>query len=702
MNDLDRLACEAFPGLVVRKDLVRKVKGGAVVPSYVLEYLLGQYCATSDDAAVESGIESVKSILAQHYVHRSEAELIRSVIREQGRHRVIDKVSVALNDRDDFYEASFSNLGLTKVPLNPDTVKANLKLLVGGVWSIVDLEYHPCEDKRLSPWTITKLKPIQMASFDMDSFKAGRGRFSLDQWTDLLIQSLGFNPALFDQRGKLIQLARLIPFCERNYNLIELGPKGTGKSHVYSEFSPHGILISGGEVTAAKLFVNNASGRIGLVGYWDAVAFDEFAGRSKRTDKALVDIMKNYMANKSFSRGIETLGAEASMVFVGNTGTTVEQMLRQSNLFADLPGAFCDSAFLDRLHCYLPGWEVENIRSEMFSDGYGFVVDYLAEVLRALRNLDESDRCRRWFSLSPDLSTRDRYGILKTLSGLMKILFPAGGESRSEAELLLRFAMEGRKRVKDQVMRIDPTYSAVSFGYYDEENCLIPVKTFEEERFPEFYSCGAAAPSDESAEETEQPEGPTEAASFPAVQAELKPVQGAAEAQATRIDVAEGQGGVCFDDLFGPWLTGASSLLLIDPYVRNFFQIRNLMEFLETVIRFKGPEVLDVHLITGADQFNARGQMDLLKKVQDGCVPAQVEFTWEFSDLVHDRFLYVDKGWRIALGRGLDIFQRFEANDAFSLENRLQCFRRCKVFSVSYERMTEEEILKVFQLYGLK
>ena len=317
MNELDQKINEHFPGLVVRKDLVKTVKGNAIVPSYVLEYLLGQYCATSDEASIQSGIETVKEILRRHYVHRNESGLIRSVIREKGRHKVIDKISVALNDKADVYEATFGNLGVKEVLVDSDTVKKHPKLLVSGVWCIADIEYEFSEDKKTSPWILDSLKPIQLSHFDFDGYLSARKQFTTDEWIDLLIQSIGFNPEMFGRRSKLIQLVRLIPYCERNYNLIELGPKGTGKSHIYSEFSPHGILISGGEVTVPKLFVNNATGRIGLVGYWDVVAFDEFAGKKKRVDNALVDIMKNYMANKSFSRGIETLGAEASMVFIG-------------------------------------------------------------------------------------------------------------------------------------------------------------------------------------------------------------------------------------------------------------------------------------------------------------------------------------------------------------------------------------------------
>ena len=488
MNRLDQKINEHFAGLVVRKDLVKTVKGNAIVPTYVLEYLLGQYCATSDEASIQSGIEAVKEILRKHFVHRNEANLVKSTIRERGRHRVIDKISVALNEKTDAYEAVFSNLGIKEVLIDVDTVKKHPKLLVSGVWCIADLEYRFSDDSRIVPWILESLKPIQLSHFDLELYLKERHEFTTAEWIDLLVQSMGFNPEMFSQRAKLLQIMRLVPYCERNYNLIELGPKGTGKSHIYSEFSPHGILISGGEVTVPKLFVNNTTGRIGLVGYWDVVAFDEFAGKNKRVDRALVDILKNYLANKSFSRGVETLGAEASMAFVGNTQHNLPHMLMHSNLFDELPEKYYDSAFLDRIHFYLPGWEVEIIRGEMFSNGYGFVVDYLAEILRTYRNYDYSHRYEHYFELSSDISTRDRDGIHKTFSGLMKILFPDGEASKEDIELLLTFAVEGRKRVKDQLFRIDPTYAKVSFSYRSvDEDQMVPVKTLEEINYPQHY-----------------------------------------------------------------------------------------------------------------------------------------------------------------------------------------------------------------------
>lgn len=488
MNYLDQKINEHFGGLVVRKDLVKTVRGNAVVPTYVLEYLLGQYCATSDEASLQSGIESVKEIIRKHYVHRNEANLVKSLIREKGHYRVIDKVSVELNEKADAYEATFSNLGINKVLVDTDTVKAHEKLLVSGVWCIAEIEYKYTEDQRVVPWILASLKPIQMSSFDIDQYLNARKEFTLDEWVDVLIQSMGFDPSKFTLRKKLFQLVRLIPYCERNYNLIELGPKGTGKSHIYSDFSPHGILISGGEVTVPKLFVNNSTGRIGLVGYWDSVAFDEFAGKKKTANKALVDILKNYMANKTFSRGIETLGAEASLVFVGNTSNDLEHMLMHTDLFEDLPAQYYDSAFLDRLHFYIPGWEVEVIRGEMFTNGYGFVVDYLAEILRKIRSYDFTHHYQEHFALSTDISTRDRDGINKTFSGLMKILFPSGEASKEDIELILELAIEGRKRVKDQLLRIDTTYPDVKFGYTRlADQSEVQVQTAEEKAFPQHY-----------------------------------------------------------------------------------------------------------------------------------------------------------------------------------------------------------------------
>lgn len=679
-SHLDYKINRLFGGSVVRKDLVKAVKGNAIVPSYVLEYLLGQYAASDDEATIQAGIDAVRKILADHYVHRNESELVKSTIREKGRHRIIDKVTVTLNDKQDVYEATFANLGLSGLIVAPATVKANPKLLVGGVWCICDIEYSHSDDSRIVPWILGSLKPIQISNFDYEGYLASRKGFNTEEWIDLLIQSIGFNPEMFGRRAKLLQLVRLIPFVERNYNLVELGPKGTGKSHIYSEFSPHGMLISGGEVTVPKLFVNNANGRIGLVGYWDVVAFDEFAGKKKRTDKALVDIMKNYMANKSFSRGVETLGAEASMVFVGNTSHNVPYMLKHSDLFDELPEAYHDSAYLDRLHFYIPGWEVDTIRSEMFSSGYGFVVDYIAEVLRSMRNTDYSDRYQQHFTLGSDISTRDRDGIHKTFSGLMKLIYPGGEATQEEIEELLRFAVEGRKRVKDQILRIDTTMAAVNFGYSDKTGAWRGVTTLEEDEYPDYYQ----AHRHETEHETESSAEPApaheeDAVAVPSVTEVAAPLfEGHREFQ-------ENQRGVSYETLLLPYLRGATDITIVDPYIRLPHQGRNLVDLLALLAAAKDPaDEIAVTLVTKEDRGEyAQQHLLMLKDIQDSTATVGIKFTVTWDETIHDRSIRTDHGWKLLLGRGLDIFQKGSGSQ-FDLGSRRQEFRQVFAFGITY------------------
>ena len=677
---LDQKINDVFGGAVVRKDLVKAVKGNAIVPSFVLEYLLGQYAASDDEATIQSGIESVRKILADHYVHRNQAELVKSHIREKGRYRVIDKVQVQLNEKDDTYEAEFANLGIKQVIVAPAIIKAHPKLLVGGVWCICDIEYQHSDNARVVPWILGSIKPIQLSNFDFDGYVASRRKFTTDEWIDLLIQSIGFNPELFGRRAKLIQLVRLIPFVERNYNLVELGPKGTGKSHIFSEFSPHGMLISGGEVTVAKLFVNNSNGRIGLVGYWDVVAFDEFAGKKKRTDKALVDIMKNYMANKSFSRGVETLGAEASMVFVGNTSHNVPYMLKHSDLFDELPESYHDSAYLDRLHFYIPGWEVDTIRGEMFSEGYGFVVDYIAEVLKSMRDSDFSDRYQQHFTLGSDISTRDRDGIHKTFSGPMKILHPHGEPTKDEIEEILRFAVEGRKRVKDQILRIDSTMADVKFGYFDKTGEWRSVTTLEEDEYPVYYHQRRRTDGETGgSSDGEEPKPPA----TPTVDELPKPkplFEGHREFQ-------ENQRGVSYENLLLPYLRGAADITIVDPYIRAPHQGRNLVDLLAVLASAKDPaDEISVKLVTKEDKPEyLQQQLLMLKAIQDGAESVGIKFNVQLDESIHDRSIRTDTGWKILLGRGLDIFQKGSGSQ-FDIGSRRQEFRQVVAFGVTYIR----------------
>lgn len=680
MSRLDDKINEHFAGFVVRKDLVKTVKGNAIVPTYVLEYLLGQYCATSDEAEIQEGINTVKSILEKHYVHRRESELTKFMVKESRVSKVIDKVSVVLNEKKDCYQASFANMGISRVEVRSELVKMHQKLLVSGVWCIADLEYYHSEEKDKSPWYLNAVKPIQLSHFNMDEYLEKRAMFSDEEWIDLLIQSIGFNPELMSRRLKLIQLTRLVPYCERNYNLIELGPKGTGKSHIYSEFSPHGILISGGEVTVPKLFVNNNTGRIGLVGFWDVVAFDEFAGRSKKADRALVDIMKNYMANKNFSRGIETLGAEASMTFVGNTKHNVPYMLKYSNLFEELPAQYYDSAYLDRLHGYLPGWEVPIIRGEMFSEGFGFVVDYLAEVLRSFRNYDFSDLYREHFDLVSDISTRDRDGIQKTFSGLMKIIYPHKVASKEDIKELLDFSIENRKRVKDQLMRIDDTYEPVRFAYTDRDDKLHFVKTVEELQYPKYYYQGDYDEDSEQLNFIEDME--VETAVPEKKESEAKP-----ELKPGNIVIAENQSGVSYEKLFAKYLMGSNRIELKDPYVSAFYQVRNLMEFVEMLADLKtDADELQLHLITKESEYMDSSQEDYYNQVENSAAKLGITFTYEIDNAIHDRYILSDNGWKIVLGRGLDVFQPFDHRDAFAIENRNQVYRKCRGFEVTFVR----------------
>jgi ATP-dependent Lon protease len=678
MSDLDLKLNEAFPGLAVRKDLVSRVRGNAVVPGYVLEFLLAQYCATDDEETIEAGIESVRKILAEHYVHRGDAELIKSTIRDRGRHRIIDKVGVVLDDRRDIHTATFANLGLKGVPIDDNTVKRHPKLLTGGVWCMADIEYAPGEAHE-DRWIIAGVKPIQLGQFDAAQYVQGRKDFSTDEWIDLLIQSIGFAPERLSRRAKLLQLVRLVPFVERNYNLVELGPKGTGKSHVYSEFSPHGMLISGGEVTVAKLFVNNSNGRIGLVGYWDVVAFDEFAGQ-KRVDKVLVDIMKNYMANKTFSRGVETIGAEASMAFIGNTSRPVPTMLAHSDLFEALPESYHDPAYLDRLHCYLPGWELETIRRELFTDGYGFVVDYLAEALAHFRDHDFSDAYASEFTLSEEISTRDRDGVRKTFSGLMKLIHPDRASSTQETEELLSFAIEGRKRVKDQILRIDRTMDPVRFGYLDAVGAWHAVETQEELDYPHLYR--QEPPTNGTGDETERP-APAQSAA-----AELPTV---ADELFTGVrDIPDNAIGYSFDSLLMPYLRGVKHIEIIDPYIRAPHQLRNLFDLLTEIIVGKPvDEVIEVHLVTSEEGSRPdwkENQFSGLCEIEDSAREGGVNLSWDFDGSKHDRQITTDTGWRIILGRGLDIFQPFISASRYDLRQRLQDRRRTKACTITYLR----------------
>ena len=464
-----------FDGKIVRKDLTKKIKEGANVPVYVLEFLLGQYCSSDDPEIIEEGVENVKRILADNFVRPDEAQKILSLLRQRGSHTVIDKITVSLNIKKDIYEAEFSNLGLKNIPIDEEYPSKFDRLLCGGIWCIVQLDYEYTEEDRNGiPISIRKLTPIQMPNVDIEELKMGRKAFTKEEWMDVLLRSIGMEPDTLTSREKWLLLIRMIPLVENNFNLCELGPRSTGKSHIYKEISPNSILVSGGQTTVANLFYNMARKTVGLVGLWDCVAFDEVAG-IKFKDKDGIQIMKDYMASGSFARGKEEKAASASMVFVGNINQSVDVLLKTSSLFDPFPPEMgTDTAFLDRIHCYIPGWEIPKFRPEHFTDDYGFITDYLAEFIREFRKEQYGDALDKYFRLGTNLNQRDTIAVRKTVGGLLKLVYPDGEFTKEQLEEILKLALEMRRRVKEQLKKLGGMeFYDVNFSYIDKD-------TFEE------------------------------------------------------------------------------------------------------------------------------------------------------------------------------------------------------------------------------
>lgn len=481
-DDLNTKLKHYFEGKIVRKDLTKRVKEGANVPVYVLEYLLGKYCS-QDDALVEQGVQTVKNILANNYVRPDEAQKILSKLKELGSYSIIDVVTVKLDYKTDTYYASFSNLGLNDIPINPEFPQRYERLLGGNLWCMVNLEYDFDEaDFRSQTIKIRNLQPIQLPNIDLDDILSNRKNFTKEEWIDILLRSCGMEPTQFDKRVKWLLIARLIPLVENNFNLCELGPRGTGKSHIYKEISPNSILVSGGQTTVANLFYNMRDKQIGLVGMWDCVAFDEVAG-IKFKDQDGIAIMKDFMASGSFSRGKEEKNANASMVFVGNINQSVESLLKTSSLFDPFPSEMgTDTAFFDRMHCYIPGWEIPKYRPEFFTDDFGFITDYLSEFFREMRKRSFTDAYQEYFRLGRDLNQRDTIAVNRMVSGLVKLVYPDGNFDKEDIREILTFALESRRRVKEQLKKIGGMeFYDVNFSYIDlEENRDCPVGVKEQ------------------------------------------------------------------------------------------------------------------------------------------------------------------------------------------------------------------------------
>ena len=669
--ELKEKIIQHFEGKVVRKDLTALVKGNNPVPAYVLEYLLGQYCAIDDEEVIKSGVEKVKNVIRDNYVHRSDAEVVKHKIRSQGSYKIIDKINVHLNDGSaNIYEAQFSNLGISKIPIPENMVTNNPKLLSGaGVWSILTMSYSHDEETKVR-WIVVDLKPIQVANVDLEEYINKRVEFTTEEWIDLLMHSIGLKPEYFNQRDKFIQLSRLIPHVENNYNFIELGPKGTGKSHVFSELSPHGVLVSGGDVSKARLFVKNVGkDPIGLVGYWDVVALDEFEQEkgSKRTDGDLVKIMQNYMANQSFNRGKETYQATASMAFIGNTKHNVPYMLKNSHLFESIPDGYIKGAFLDRMHMYVPGWEVRILKSSVFSDEYGFIVDYIAELLRELRKHDYATILDNYVTFDGSLTTRDKTAIRKSFSGMMKLLYPNKQVSEKEVLEVLDFCVEGRKRVKDQLYIIDETFKSepVEFKY--------TILSSGKEVLPETlenlnYKASIQVQEDQQLEESETVQSN--------ITVELIPQQ---------VILKDNQTGISYKKLFAAYLKGSTDIKIQDPYIRMPYQFKNLLEFCIMLGNNKDPDQeINLDVTTWNNDEFIQDSILYFEELQSSVLDLGINLTYNFENH-HDRFINSDNGWKITLGRGLDIFEKIEGR--FSVADIDQTKRKCKSCELTFIRL---------------
>lgn len=691
----------AFGGKVVRKDLAFQVKGNLPVPTYVLEYLLGQYCASDDPQIIEEGVEKVKTVIRNNYISRAEADLIKGRIREKGSYTVIDKITAALNDKQDLYEVNFANLGLVNIPVEDTIVRKNPKLLSGnGVWSIVKINYLSGEDIRIR-WEIQSLKPIQISNIDVDDYISQRSLFSTEEWIDLLMHTIGLNPENLNRREKFIALARLLPHIENNFNFMELGPKGTGKSHVYQEFSPYSVLVSGGDVTSARLFVKMSGNRelLGLVGFWDVVAWDEYEQKPHRSIEAkLVDTMQNYLANKSFNRGKGTHESTASMVFVGNTKHTVPYMLRNTHLFESVPTDFLQTgAFLDRIHVYNPGWEVKVLKKSSFSTGYGLITDYISAILHELRNIDFSSRLNQYAKFSGTLSERDHNAIRKTFSGFCKLLYPNGEMTDEEAKELIDFAAEARKRVKDQLYIINSTFCAepAKFEYsWLPTGELVKVETLE--NLENNHRCCMDQPDEvEESEPSVESHKPTNVQTNDSNDKVLEIVgtgirrlrPRTRQLVSTTISVRENQGGVTYKGLFGDYLKDAKDIKLTDPFIRQPYQIDNLVDFIAMVREVTTQDSIRIHVSTqNEDDEKVAEVIDIFNDLADELQPVGIDFTYDFK-ADHDRLIQTDTGWTITLGRGLDIYEWF---GRFSLGRTNQMNRRCKAFNVAINRTNSD------------
>jgi len=673
MDALDTKLNSLFDGKVVRKDLVHRIKKGTNVPTFVLEFLLARYCASDDEAEIQAGMEAVLDTLNDNYVRPNEANKAQSKVATKGKYRFIDKVHVNYVEKDRRHWAALENFDSRKVAISEKFYRDHDRLLQGGLWAEVTIAYNEIEDDDYA-FYIEDLRPIQLSRFNFEQYCEGHKECSRDEWMSFILRSVGLEPDRLSHRVKMHFITRLLPLVEPNFNYIELGPRGTGKSYFFSEFSPYSTLISGGQATKATLFYNNQRKKIGLVGFWDTVAFDEVGG-IKVKDQDTIQIMKDFMANGRFSRGVEVI-ADASMAFVGNLDLSVEQIVNSEvyDLFQPLPKEF-DLAVMDRFACYLPGWEMPKNSSEFLTSNYGFITDYLAEAFHyQLKQTNRYEEVSKRIKLGQAVEGRDEKGIKKTVAAFLKVLHPSGSPTDEEFEEYVAYAVEARRRVKEQMnkRKSDDEFAKINLSYFDTSNEEIVVYC------PESKAAQATQePVRKNIHEGEEPieqavSSPTESAPKtiskpPEVAPPSLEIKKAEEVEIIVEELKEqhftihyGATGYSYESIFGPYLEGAKSIEIEDPYIRATHQIQNFVRFCETVV--KRQSIRSIKLITACDDnTNVQEVAERLQEVQQSLLELDVKLEIKVNDKLHDREIRIDNGWVVKIGRGLDFYQRPES-----------------------------------------
>ncbi len=667
MDELDQKLTEVFPGKVVRKDLLHRIKKGTNVPTFVLEFLLARYCASEEEAEIQAGLEAVLATLQDNYVRPDEANAAQSKVATRGRHRFIDKVHVNYVEKEKRHWAALENFNSQRVAISEKFFRDNERLLEGGIWAEVTIGYNEIEDDDYT-FYIEDLRPIQLSRFDFDSYVEGRKQFTRDEWLDIILRSVGLEPGMLSQRIKFHFIARLVPLVEPNFNFIELGPRGTGKSYFFSEFSPYSTLVSGGQATKAVLFYNNARKRIGLVGFWDTVAFDEVAGINIK-DADTMQIMKDFMANGRFSRGVEVI-ADASLAFNGNMDYSVEQLVNSSqhDLFIPLPKEF-DLAIMDRFACYLPGWEMPKTSSEYLTNNYGFITDYLAEAFHYMfSHTNRYEEVTKRIRLGPNVEGRDEKSIKKMVGALLKILHPDGPPSDAEFEEYVAYAVEARRRVKEQMNKRKPDeeFARINLSYYTADGKEVVVYCPESRN-----ALATQHPSRRSLNgwQTTEPMVATKKKPMTTVipaQETLSPLQTTTPAvviepnsdlKEKHFTIFYGDTGYSYENIIGPYLQGAKAIEVEDPYIRLPHQIQNFVRLCETVVKLSN--IKRIELVTGYDDENQKREIEQkLSDLRQSLLEMDIVFEYDFNPNLHDREIRIDTGWVIKIGRGLDFYQK--------------------------------------------